>query len=155
MVTRYYTRIILFLFAFFLNIMHINCDDNNMNKTEISVKEAVNFYKKKQLAIIDVRTVKEWKMTGIIPNTYLINMHNEDFTENPNFLKNVESTLEKIKNKNVAFICASGARSEIVANYFLERNFENIFHIPEGVVGKENDGWMYLGFPMETYKEDK
>ena len=54
-------------------------------------------YKSKKLKIIDIRTYKEWKMTGIIPNSYLINMHEEDFSENINFIKDSPLTLE-VKN---------------------------------------------------------
>ena len=37
-------------------------------------------------------------MTGIIPNSYLINMHEEDFSENINFIKETKKCLMKIKN---------------------------------------------------------
>ena len=55
-------------------------------------------------------------MTGVIPNSYLINMHEEDFSENNNFIQETEKVLDKNKEYNIAFICASGTRSEIAAN---------------------------------------
>ena len=125
-----------------------------MNKIEINVKTAFENYKSEKIKIIDVRTLKEWKMTGIIPNSYLINMHNEDFSNNPNFIEQVEKILNKNNKYDIAFICASGARSEIVAKYFLEKKYKNIYHIPQGVLGKEKDGWFYLGFPIEDYIEE-
>ena len=66
-------------------------------------------------------------MTGIIPNSYLINMHEEDFSENTNFIEETKKVLDENKEFDVAFICASGARSEIAANYFIEKNYKNIF----------------------------
>ena len=30
-------------------------------------------------------------------------------------------------------------------------NYKNIFHIPEGVLGKNQDGWLFLGYPIESY----
>ena len=156
MVTKYCFKIILFFLFLFINIMQLNSNDSKMNSIEINVKEAINYYKEQNLAIIDVRTLKEWETTGVIPNSYLINMHNQDFTENPNFIKEVEEILKKIgKDTKIAFICASGARSEIVANYFINKKYKNIFHIPEGILGKENDGWSYLGFPLQNYIENK
>ena len=83
--------------------------------------------------------------------SYLINMHEEDFSENINFIKETEKVLDENKEFDVAFICASGARSEIVANYFIEKNYKNIFHIPEGILGKNKDGWLFLGYPIESY----
>ena len=118
---------------------------------EISLDKAHSLYKEENLLIIDVRTEKEWKMTGIIPNSYLINMHEEDFSENINFIKETEKVLDENKGLDIAFICASGARSEIAANYFIEKKYKNIFHIPEGILGKNKDGWLFLGYPIESY----
>ena len=153
MVTKFNFKIILYFFIFILNIIELK-SDNEMTNIEISISKAFQSYNDNELVIIDIRTVKEWKMTGVIPKSYLINMHSENFSENPNFLNEVEFILNKVKNKNIAFICASGARSEIVANYFIKKNHKNIFHIPEGVVGKENNGWLYLGHPIKVYTEE-
>jgi len=121
----------------------------------MSIDEAQKLYSTSQIEIIDIRTEKEWKMTGIIPNTHLVNMHNEDFSENTNFISEVEKILNKYNNKNIGFICASGSRSEIVASYFLEKKYKNIVHIPDGIIGKSKDGWLYLGFPIKAYNEEK
>ena len=152
MVTKYNLKIILCFFSFIFNIIELKCD-NEMSSIEMSINKAFQYYTDNELVIVDIRTVREWKMTGVIPKSYLINMHTENFSEKPGFLKEVEIVLNKVKNKNIAFICASGARSEIVANYFIEKNYKNIFHIPEVVVGKENNGWLYLGHPIKAYDE--
>ena len=122
-----------------------------MQNINISVNQAHESYKSNKLKIIDIRTLKEWKMTGTIPNSYLINMHNEDFSENINFLENVEKIINQNEKHDIAFICASGARSEIVASYFKEKNYANIFNIPKGILGKSKDGWLFLGYPIESY----
>jgi rhodanese-related sulfurtransferase len=153
MVTKYSFKIILLFFVFILNVIELK-SDNKMTNFEITINKAFQSYTKNELVIIDIRTVKEWKMTGVIPQSYLINMHTENFSENPDFLSEVELVLNKLKNKNIAFICASGARSEIVANYFIEKNYKNISHIPVGIVGKENNGWLYLGHPIKSYDEE-
>tara|TARA_X000001036_G_C20370922_1_gene680494 strand:- start:92 stop:568 length:477 start_codon:yes stop_codon:yes gene_type:complete len=153
MVAKYSFKIILFFYVFVFNMIELK-SDNEMTNFEITINKAFQSYTKNELVIIDIRTVREWKMTGVIPQSYLINMHTEDFSENPNFLNEVELVLNKLKKKNIAFICASGARSEIVANYFIEKNYKNISHIPDGIVGKENDGWLYLGHPIKSYEEE-
>ena len=48
----------------------------------------ITFIKKKVL-IIDVRTIKEWQMTGVIPNSILVNMHDDNNIERKNFLNEV------------------------------------------------------------------
>ena len=153
MVAKYSFKIILLFYVFVFDVIELK-SDNKMTNFEITINKAYQSYTKNELVIIDIRTVREWKMTGVIPQSYLINMHTEDFSENPDFLNEVELVLNKLKKKNIAFICASGSRSEIVANYFIEKNYKNIFHIPEGVVGKENNGWLYLGYPIKSYDEE-
>jgi rhodanese-related sulfurtransferase len=125
-----------------------------MNKIEINIENALENYNSKNLKIIDIRTLKEWKMTGIIPNSFLVNMHNEDFSENLDFIKQVEDIINNNQDIDIAFICASGARSEIAAQYFIDKEYTNIFHIPLGILGKEKDGWLYLGYPIESFNEE-
>ena len=145
MVARINFRLIVFFLAFFKFQATLNSQDK-MKDININISQAFESYKSNQLKIIDIRTLKEWKMTGIIPNSYLINMHEEDFSENLNFLAETKKVLDKNKEYDVAFICASGA-----ANYFIEKNYKNIFHISEGILGKNRDGWLFLGYPIESY----
>ena len=150
MVAQFNFRLILHL-LFFFTFYNTLISQDNMNNLNIDIKTAIRSYNANELKIIDIRTLKEWKMTGTIPNSYLINMHNEDFSENINFLENVEKIINQNEKHDIAFICASGARSEIVANYFKEKNYDNIFHIPQGILGKSKDGWLFLGYPIESY----
>ena len=108
-------RLIIFFLIFFKLQGALNSQDI-MKDINISITQALESYKSKKLKIIDIRTHKEWKMTGIIPNSYLINMHEEDFSENINFIEETKKVLNDNKEFNIAFICASGARSEIAAN---------------------------------------
>ncbi|MAH89580.1 MAG: hypothetical protein CMJ06_06055 [Pelagibacterales bacterium] len=150
MVAQFNFRLILYLLLFFTFHTTLISEDK-MDNLNIDIKTAVKNYNANELKIIDIRTLKEWKMTGIIPNSYLINMHNEDFSENINFLEKVKKIINENQKHDIAFICASGARSEIVASYFKEKNYANIFNIPKGILGKSKDGWLFLGYPIESY----
>ena len=152
MVARVSIRLILFFLIFFKFQFTLNSQDK-MKDININIIQALESYKSNKLKIIDIRTFKEWKMTGTIPNSYLINMHEEDFSENLNFIEETEKVINENKEFDIAFICASGARSEIAANYFIEKNYKNIFHIPQGILGKNKDGWLFLGYPIESYIE--
>ncbi len=152
MVTRNCFRLIIYI-SFFFSISGILVSEDKMSNIELNINDAYSKYKLKKLKIIDIRTIKEWKITGTIPESFLINMHNEDYSENHNFLEEVKKIVDLNKDTDVAFICASGARSEIVVNYFREKKYHNTFHIPEGILGKDRDGWLYLGFPIENYIE--
>ena len=86
MVTGINFRLIIFFLIFFKLQGALNSQDT-MKDINISINQALESYKSEKLKIIDIRTYKEWKMTGIIPDSYLINMHEEDFSENINFIK--------------------------------------------------------------------
>ena len=125
-----------------------------MKDLNLNIQEALTAYEKNNLTIIDIRTKKEWKETGIIPNSILVNMHNDNYEENTNFIEEVITILDKNPNDKIVFICASGARSEIVTNYFYEKGYQNVSHISEGIVGKKKDGWLFLGYPMKAHNLD-
>ena len=69
MVTRINFRLIIILLFFFKFQGTLNSQDK-MKDINININEALESYKSNKLKIIDVRTHKEWKMTGVIPNSY-------------------------------------------------------------------------------------
>ena len=149
MVTKLYFRIIFLCFI----LLSWNGYSENIMKS-LNLQEAHDSYKDDKIIIVDVRTKKEWKETGIIPNSILLNMHNDSYEENKNFVNDLTAFLSKNLNESIAFICASGSRSELVANYFTEKGYKNLSHIPDGIVGKNNDGWLFLGFPLKAPEID-
>ena len=152
MATNSYFRLsIILIFILFNNLVLYSMQNSKVN---ISLEEAVSLYKKNKLIIIDVRTAKEWSMTGVIPKSILLNMHDDNNQERSNFLNELESQLNINKNKNIAFICASGARSKIITDYLINKGHKNIYHIPDGIIGKNNNGWLYKSYPLINY-EDK
>ncbi len=153
MVAKSYIRLILLsVFILFSNKLIHSMDNIN---SEITLDKAYSLYEKNKLLIFDIRTKKEWKMTGVIPNSILINMHDNNNLERENFLNEVSSELELHKNENIAFICASGARSKVVMDFFINKGYKNIFHIPDGIMGKQSNGWLFQGYPVTNYVENK
>ena len=68
MATSSYFRLsIILIFILFNNLVSYSMENSKVN---ISLEEAVSLYKKNKLIIIDVRTAKEWSMTGVIQNQY-------------------------------------------------------------------------------------
>ena len=66
MVAKLNFRLIIFFLIFFKLQGALNSQDI-MKDLNISINQALESYKSKKLKIIDIRTHKEWKMTGIIP----------------------------------------------------------------------------------------
>ena len=153
MVTKSYFRLILFtILIFFSNSLLYSMDNKN---TELDLEKALNLYQKGDILIIDIRTTNEWIMTGVIPNSILINMHDADNQERKEFLEELKKELSDNENKRISFICASGARSKIVAEFFIKEGYKNISHIPDGILGKRNDGWLFQGYPIVKYNKKK
>ena len=153
MVAVKYFRLILFSLLFFL-ANHVVLSMDNV-KSELTLQEAHSLYMNKNLTIIDVRTINEWKMTGIIPTSILINMHDDKYQERNGFVTEITKILLEYQDKNVAFICASGARSKIITDYLINKGYKNIYHIPDGIMGKQNDGWLFNGYPLINYNNMK
>ena len=153
MVAKSYIRLII-LSVFILLSSKLIYGMDNIN-FEITLDKAYSLYEKEKLLIFDIRTKKEWQMTGVIPNSILINMHDNNNIERENFLNEVSSEIELHKNKNIAFICASGARSRVVMDFFINKGYKNIFHIPDGIMGNQSNGWLFQGYPITNYLENK
>ena len=153
MVAKSYIRLIAVSVIIFFNNTYLkSMDDVNF---EMNVNEAYSLYKESNLIIIDVRTVREWQMTGVIPNSILANMHDENNLERKDFLNEVNEILLLNKDKKIGFICASGARSKIVLDFFLEQGIKNIYHIPEGITGRSSEGWLFQGYPITNFSTKK
>ena len=79
MVAKSYIRLIL-LSVFILLSSKLIYGMDNIN-LEITLDKAHSLYEKEKLLIFDIRTKKEWEMTGVIPNSILINMHDNNNIE--------------------------------------------------------------------------
>ena len=88
---------------------------------------------KKGVPIIDIRTEKEWKSTGIIKKRKTLTF----FDVEGNFdTKYWMEELKKIANKDepLIIICRSGRRSRIVANYLNSKEgYTTIYHATHGI----------------------
>ena len=105
-----------------------------------------------EMIIIDVRTVNEWKETGVIPGSLLVNKHDSNFSEKKNFLKEIENTISNNSDKKIAIICASGGRSSITMKALISKGYENIYNVSGGIAGKPSEnypGWLNLKLPLE------
>ena len=94
---------------------------------------------KSDVPIIDIRTEREWKSTGIIPQSKMLTF----FDEEGNFdTKKWMDQLKKIAKENepLIIICRSGRRSLIVANYLnSEAGYTTIYHATKGILSWKAD----------------
>jgi len=87
-----------------------------------------------QVPLVDIRTKKEWRETGIIPKSHLVTF----FDTQGNF--STEEWLPKLaaiagKNDPVIIICRSGNRSYIVAKFLAQdADYKNVYHVENGII---------------------
>lgn len=81
------------------------------------------------LIILDIRSPGEWAKTGVAKDAWPVTMHD------PNFGANLQSIIERYPKKPLAFICATGGRSNHVATVLDQNGILGIINISEGMFG--------------------
>ena len=118
-----------------------------MEPINIKATDAFDFLSKKDNShLIDTRSDIEWKSTGIPDlssinkETNLINwgpvLDQIFFEQYKNFLLTSFN-----KNDNLFFICRSGSRSLMAAQFAIKFGFENSFNIFEGFHNENDQNW--------------
>ena len=118
-----------------------------MKPINIKATDAFDFLSKKvDSHLIDTRSDVEWKTTGIPDlssinkETNLINwgpvLDQIFFEQYKNFLLTSFN-----KNDNLLFICRSGSRSLMAAQFAIKFGFENSFNIYEGFYNENDQNW--------------
>ena len=118
-----------------------------MEPINIKATDAFDLLSKKDNShLIDTRSDIEWKSTGIPDlssinkETNLINwgpvLDQIFFEQYKNFLLTSFN-----KNDNLLFICRSGSRSLMAAQFAIKFGFENSFNIYEGFYNENDQNW--------------
>lgn len=111
---------------------------------QISVAEAHELALSGDILLVDIRTPREWRATGIGDGAQPLDMRREDF----------EQALTRLTNGDrgapVALICARGVRSARLSNRLTEAGFTHIIDVPEGMLGSAaGPGWVRTGLPVQ------
>lgn len=105
---------------FLLLIFSLSCFARVYHK-----KASVTFLKKHDYKVIDIRTKKEWRQTGVIKNSILLTLIDEKGRYNINeFLNKLSNQISK--DEKFAIICATGNRSTRLANFLDKKGYEVI-----------------------------
>ena len=118
-------KILLVIFVLFTNF--VNAEVIDINNRELS-----NLIEK-EIKIIDVRTLSEWRSTGIIKGSFLISLLNKD---KKFIFKDWYAMFENKfgKNKSIVFVCASGVRSNYISHLVQRRKPDlKIYNLEKGI----------------------
>ncbi|ADE30137.1 rhodanese-like domain-containing protein [Rickettsia prowazekii] len=100
--------------------------------------------------LVDVRTQEEWKQVGI---PHLDNKNKVIFLSlqlNKNFEDNFLSIINEKIDTAIFFLCRSGYRSFIAANFIANIGYKNCYNISDGFEGNNQDkGWKQNNLPWQ------
>ena len=98
------------------------------------------------IKLVDIRTVSEWKKTGVIAKSHLLSLVNE---KGKYSLQEWYQNFSKIKlgNNSVILICAVGGRSKYIAKILnsIDKSL-TIYNVKNGILN-----WIKNKNPVVTY----
>jgi len=121
----------------------------------LSAPEALRRVASGELILIDVRSEKEWRETGIPKGALAISIH--DPRGKTGFLEKVRAAIGETTGKPVAMICAAGVRSDRTQKWLREAGYKPVMNVREGMMGRwrflepSQPGWLKRGLPTEPW----
>ncbi|MBY6134974.1 rhodanese-like domain-containing protein [Nocardioides marinus] len=119
---------------------------NSPEQPKLGAAQAFSATQAGALTLVDVRTPKEWRATGVPLDSHQIDMRRADFA--PQLL----AALGGDKHAPVALICARGVRSARQARLLADMGFSNVVDVAEGMLGSaEGPGWIARKLPVARW----
>lgn len=118
-------------------------------------REAYELMQHTQAKLVDVRTRAEWDWVGRIPGAVEIELLQYPGNRpNPNFMQELQRSVDPSQNDPLLFICRSGGRSHNAAMLAHEAGYE-AYNVLEGFEGDKDaaghrntkGGWRAAGLP--------
>jgi len=120
----------------------------------ISSKDALARVESGTVTLIDVRSVEEWRQSGVPKGAKAISIH--DPGGMTAFVAKVTAAVNGRKDRPVALICARGVRSTRAEWALGKAGFTQILNVREGTLGNwiDGPGWFAQKLPIEPYKQE-
>lgn len=100
-----------------------------------------------EITLVDIRTPREWRLTGVAVGAVAIDMRREDF------LTALEQHLGGRRDTPVALICARGVRSARMTRALAAAGVVNVMDVPEGMLGSASGpGWIAGNLPVARWE---
>lgn len=105
--------------------------------------------------LIDVRSPREWRDTGLPDGGVPITIHGPDGWDG--FLAGVLALVAGDRSRPIALICAAGNRSAAARRFLHSRGFSDVADVSEGMIGRQGasgvapSGWIRRGLPTARH----
>jgi rhodanese-related sulfurtransferase len=117
--------------------------------SSLSAPEAMDKLQAKEVTLVDIRTPREWRQTGVASGALRLDMTSKSF------LQDLLAAVDGDRNAPIVLICRTGNRTGYVMGELQKRGFTNVSHIAEGMAGSAaGPGWLKRGLPVESCGRD-
>ncbi len=98
--------------------------------------------------IIDVRSPREWRQTGVPSGARTVTIHNRNGLKA--FIAQMAKAVGGDNSKPIALICAAGARSARALKILTAAGFTQIQNVSEDMLGRPDagPGWLKRSLPV-------
>ena len=108
----------------------------------MSVEQAREAVQSETLVLVDIRTPREWRESGIPDVAVALDMTAKAFV--PTLLE----LRRRHPSRRVGLICATGVRSRHVANWLARNGIQGVVDVPAGLHTPE--GWLAKRLPVRA-----
>jgi rhodanese-related sulfurtransferase len=119
----------------------------------MSAPAALTSVAKGDVTLVDVRSRREWRQTGIAKGAKMVTIHNRNGIRA--FVAEMVKAVGGDRSKPVALICAAGVRSARAEKILSAAGFTNLQNVSEGMLGRPDagPGWLKRGLPVTSCPE--
>ncbi|HUT49905.1 MAG TPA: rhodanese-like domain-containing protein [Alphaproteobacteria bacterium] len=115
--------------------------------TALSAPDAHAQARAGKIVLIDVRSPREWRDTGVPDGAKLVTIHHPQGARG--FLRGILAAAGGDKSRPIALICARGVRSSRGKRFLEANGFTNVIDVPEGMLGRgAAPGWLARKLPI-------
>jgi rhodanese-related sulfurtransferase len=112
----------------------------------LSAPEAFAQARAGEIVLIDVRSPREWRATGVPAGAKTVTIHHPQGAQG--FLRDILKAAGGDKTRPIALICARGVRSSRGKRFLDANGFTNVRDVPEGMLGRgSRPGWLARKLP--------
>jgi rhodanese-related sulfurtransferase len=111
----------------------------------LSAPDALERLQAGDLTLVDIRTPKEWRKTGVAEGAHRIDMTSSSFMDD------LLAAVDGDKDAPIAIICRTGNRTTFTQRALMKQGFTNVFNVKEGMAGSgAGPGWLRRGLPVQA-----
>jgi rhodanese-related sulfurtransferase len=110
---------------------------------KMTASEAFSAVSNDKLILLDIRSPGEWNETGVAQGAWPVTMHD------PSFSTNLQRIQRQFPDTPIALICATGGRSNYVADVLEKNGLTGVIDVAEGMFGNGvAPGWIARDLPI-------